>query len=155
MNGSEYCRCNEGQLKEMPSPLFRLVCHCKTCQDFFNQGYNDECTFLLNECHHLDLSEIEFKGYQKGFSPIKRGKCKSCGKPSYCKVKFGPFAEFITVPSEGLKSIEIPPPFAHIYYGSRCEQMDDNIKKINGHYRSQAAILWAVLEALTKRRTNA
>ena len=149
---SKYCSCNESELETLPDPLFRLVCHCKTCQQFFDSPYNDECTFILKDCPAIDLEDVELKGYQKGYSPIKRGKCKRCGKISYCTIKVGPFPEFLMVPTERLKSNEIPEPFAHIYYSSRQRDLDTQVRKIGGHFLSQLAIMWVVLKSLIRGR---
>src|SRR5690606_9458777 len=67
---SKFCECNQGELESLPAPFFRLVCHCKTCQEFFGESSNDECTFLLKDCKNVDLKNIELKGYQEGYSPI-------------------------------------------------------------------------------------
>lgn len=157
MSESVYCQCNDQELHEMPSPLFRLICHCKTCQEFFRQDYNDECTYFLRDCLHIKLENIDFRGYQKGHSPIKRGKCKTCGKISYCRIKVGPFPEFLMVPSARVGSLDLPRPFTHVYYGSRVKDIHDDINKIYGHYRSQLVIFWAVIKAMMmqhRRKSN-
>ncbi len=145
------CSCNLNEFHNLPKPLFRLVCHCKTCQLFFGSSYNDECTFLLKDCKGLSLDRAEFKSYQNGFSPIKRGKCIQCGKPKYCRVKVGPFAEFVSIPSDYIRHIELPQPFAHIYYDSRAAEVKDRFIKIGGHLMSQIAIQYAIFVSILKR----
>ena len=151
MNLKGLCICNPNEFDNFPKPLFRLVCHCKTCQSFFGSTCNDECTFLLKDCTGLKFDGAEFESYQNGFSPIKRGKCIQCGKPKYCRIKVGPFAEFVSVPSDYLRHIDLPQPFAHIYYNSRAAEVNDKFRKIGGHFMSQIAIQWAILVSLLKR----
>lgn len=151
MNTEGLCGCGFSEFDNLPSPLFRLVCHCKTCQLFFGSSQNDECTFLLKDCSGLDFEGAEFKSYQKGFSPIKRGKCIQCGKPRYCRIKVGPFAEFVSIPSDYLRHMDLPQPFAHIYYSSSTGEVNDVVKKIGGHFRSQLAIQLAVFISLLRR----
>lgn len=148
---TKYCQCNIDQLQNLQAPLFRFVCHCKTCQDFFGAPFNDECTFLLNDCTGVDLKNIEFRSYQKGFSPIKRGKCKSCGKAAFCMARVWPYPAFLMVPSEALSGHSLPRPLAHIYYHSRVASVKDSTKKINGHFRGQIAIQAAIAIAILKR----
>ena len=73
-----------------------------------------------------------------------------CGKISYCKAKLGPFAEFLMVPSERIHSMDIPEPIGHFYYHSRVQDVEDQVEKVDGHYRSQAKIQLAVLKSLIK-----
>ena len=145
---SPYCECNSSELDHLPPPLFRLVCHCKTCRSFYGTPFNDECNFLLKDCSSIRLDNIELKGHQQGNSPIKRGKCKSCGKISHSTVKFGPFAEFLIIPTERIKNMPLPEPFAHIYYNSRVRDVESNVKKVGGHLLSQLYILARVLKSL-------
>ncbi|WP_461424007.1 GFA family protein [Ketobacter sp.] len=145
------CGCSPGEFDTLSKPLFRLVCHCRTCQLFFGSDYNDECTFLLKDCTSLNAESLEFKSYQRGFSPIKRGQCIQCGKPKYCKVKMGSIIGFVSIPTNYLRHLDLPPPIAHIYYDNRTTEVHDAVKKIAGHRRSQAAIQWAVLSSLFRR----
>lgn len=151
---SLFCNCNPGAFDNMPEPLFRLVCHCKTCQAFFGTEYNDECTFFLKDCPGLNLKNIEFKSYQSKWLPIKRGKCKSCGKVACCMAKLGPFAHLVMVSSELIELEHLPNPIAHVYYDRRVVDADDKIPKVSGHLFSQATIQLAVFKSLIKRRTD-
>lgn len=152
MKSRELCECSIGDLDSLPKPQFRLVCHCKTCQAFFGASHNDECSFLLKDCKGLDLSDVEFKSYQTGNSPIKRGKCNKCGKPKYCKIKAGPFPEFLVISTEQLSNrTDLPDPIGHIYYGSRVNDINDGFKKVSGHFISQLVIVWSVFKVVFKR----
>lgn len=149
----KYCECHPNELDDLPEPLFRLVCHCQTCQKFFNDAYNDECVFKLSDCKDIDLSNVELMGYQRGYSPIKRGKCKKCGKISVCTIKVGPFPKFVMIPSARLRHRALPQPYAHIYYDTRQRDIDAPIKKIGGHLPSQWSILKQVIRSLIRHRS--
>jgi hypothetical protein len=140
------CRCWITAFASRPRPLFRLICHCKTCQQYTGQAYNDECTFLMRDCPALDFSQVEFKSYQSPLLPIKRGTCKICDKPAYCIVQIGAVVLFVMVPSTWLQAA-LPDPLAHIYYDRRVADSHDVLPKISGHIHSQTKILAAVLQS--------
>ncbi len=150
---NQFCQCHSDIFQNLPVPLFRLVCHCKTCQAFFGADYNDECTFALQDCQGINLAQIEFKSYQTPLSPIKRGKCKQCGKVACCIANLGPLAQFVMVPTALLSRTPLPDPIAHIYYDRRVKDLADSIPKRNGHLLSQVTIQIAVLKTLFKRLT--
>lgn len=148
----DVCTCIRNEIDHLPKPLFRLVCHCETCRKYTGSDYYDECTFLLKDCTSISLDKVNLKSYQSGFSPMKRGHCKECGKISYSTIRVWPFPAFLMVPSKSLEREDIPKPFAHLYYKSRIKDMSDVIRKINGHLLSQLAIQFNILKGLLARR---
>lgn len=147
------CRCQEAAFAHPPSPLFRLLCHCKTCQTFLGAPYNDECTFFLKDFPSLQLETIAFKSYQSPLSPIKRGTCKRCGQVAVCVAQLGGFTPFVMVPSL-LLGASLPEPVAHIYYDRRVADAADDLPKLNGHLLGQAAIQFAVAKSLLLGRAK-
>lgn len=145
-----YCNCNRGQFDQLPQPLFRLICHCKTCQKYLDRPYNDECTFLLKDCSQIDIDNTHFTSYQTKFSPILRGKCKVCSKVSYCITKIGPFRHFVMIPTQ-LINMDPPHPVVHIYYDRRVADSNDNIRKVCGHFHSQLKIQALVFTSIISR----
>lgn len=146
-----FCTCVEDAFSDVPEPLFRIICHCKTCQVFYGRPYNDECTFWLKDCGDLDFQKVEFKSYQSTLSPLKRGKCKACGRVVYSIAKIGFLDYLIMVPAETLKINSIPAPRAHIYYDRRLADVNDTVKKVSGHISSQVLIQSAILRAAVKK----
>lgn len=149
----EVCSCIDSQIEQLPKPLFRLVCHCETCRTYTGAPHYDECTFLLSDCEHISFDNVEFKSYQKGFSPMKRGKCIDCGKLSYSTIRVWPFPAFVMLPSKMLQGSDKPKPFAHLYYQSKTIDVEDRVKKINGHILSQLAIQVNIMKSLFFRRS--
>ena len=148
----EVCSCIDSEVENLGEPLFRLVCHCSTCRSYTESDFFDECTFLLNDREILSLDKIDFKSYQKGFSPMKRGKCKDCGKVSYSTIRVWPFPRFIMVPSASVKKASKTKPFAHLYYKSRVVDMRDSTPKINGHFLSQIFIQLNIIKGMLARK---
>jgi len=148
----DVCSCIDNEVKLLSKPLFRLVCHCNTCRSYTGSSYYDECTYLLKDCEGLSLDNVDFKSYQKGFSPMKRGKCKACGKISYSTIRVWPFPGFVMLPSQLVGQNNIPKPFAHIYYKNRVIDVGDVIRKINGHFLSQIAIQVNIIKGLIARK---
>lgn len=148
------CRCWTGALPESPRPLFRIVCHCQTCQRYTRLAYNDECTLLRSDCPDLDLTQVTFESYQSPLLPILRGTCQRCGKPAYCITKVGPWVLFVMVPSAWFDPAALPTPVAHIYYHRRVADRTDSVPTLSGHLRSQLFILVSVGRGLWARWRN-
>lgn len=142
------CNCRPGEFLELDQPLFRMVCHCQTCQTFFGSPYNDECTFWFGSVKNISLAEMEFKAYQSILSPIRRGTCIRCGQVTCCLAKIGPLVLFLMVPSAQLKQENCPKPVSHIYYHRRLANADDQVRKISGHFFSQLEIIRSVTSSL-------
>ena len=151
----KYCHCKPSEFSNLPEPLFRIICHCKTCQKFNGQPYNDECTFWYKDCSEINVENVDFKSYQSRLSPLKRGMCKFCGKVAYSIAKIGPLAHLVMVSSERLGAQKRPDPSAHVYYDRRVSEADDRIKKVSGHVLSQAVIQWAILKSVIKSWNSA
>jgi len=147
----DVCKCLDKQIEQLPKPLFRFVCHCETCRKYTKAECFDESSFLLKDCGDLDLSNIEFKSYQTGFSPMERGKCKTCGMVSFSKIRVWPFPAFVMLPSHKISIENLPKPFAHLYYKSRVTEANDHIKKVNGHMMSQLTIQFNIMKGLIVR----
>ena len=132
----------------MRKPLFRIICHCKTCQEYCQNVFNDECTFKLSDLPEINLEKIAFKSYQSKLSPIRRGVCKICGHLAICIAKVPFVGCLIMIPSKMLKSKSLPAPCAHVYYDRRVANANDEVIKVAGHLRSQIVIYWNVLKSL-------
>ena len=144
----KYCECDSGETSGLPEPLFRLICHCKTCQEYYGEAFNDECTYFFKDCNKLDLNRIEFKNYQSQLSPLKRGKCKSCGKVAYSIAGKDSKPFLVTFPSAKVKRENLPEPVAHVYYDRRVEDSSDPVRKVSGHMFSQFVIQWQIFKSL-------
>jgi hypothetical protein len=145
------CTCRPGEFLNLPQPLFRMVCHCQTCQAFFGKPYNDECTFWFGDAAGIALENMEFKAYQSQLSPIRRGTCLLCGKVTCCLAKVGPIVLFLMVSSDQLRQENCPKPVSHIYYHRRLANAEDQAQKVSGHFFSQLEIVRAVVASLGQR----
>jgi len=148
---NNYCRCNETEFLTASNSIYRAICHCKTCQNFYEQAFNDECAYWLRDCGPLDFEKVEFRRYQSALSPLQRGKCKSCGKIAYSIAKMGPFGYLIMVPAARLETTFLPPAIAHVYYDRRIEDVGDGVRKFSGHIKSQVLLQWLIVKAVMRR----
>ncbi|MGV3527241.1 MAG: GFA family protein [Candidatus Sericytochromatia bacterium] len=148
-----FCHCQAEAFAHPPAPLFRLICHCKTCQAFLGLPYNDECTFLRRDLPALQLEQIAFKSYQSPLLPIKRGTCRRCGKVAVCLAQVGRLTPFVMVPSV-LLGAALPEPVAHIYYDRRVADAEDALPKLSGHLTGQALIQAALAKSLILGRAK-
>ena len=147
---SQACGCYLNEIEALPLPRFRMICHCKTCQEFLGADFNDECVYLRKDCPTLDLTGVRFKRYQTGFSPVQRGICERCHKPSFCRIKLAGLPEFLMVPTSAVSPHKRPSPSGHVYYHSRKADTEDACRKVNGHYLSQLYIALTAIKALLK-----
>ncbi|MBL4867712.1 MAG: GFA family protein [Pseudomonadales bacterium] len=140
----------------MGAPLYRLICHCKTCQQHYDRPYNDECGYLLSDVKSIRES-VELKSYQTKLSPLLRGRCKSCNKASYSLAKvFG--GTMVMVPSEMVARDKLPVCSAHVYYdrrvsnSRRVNNSNEPVRKYSGHILSQLYIQWVIVRAIMRRK---
>lgn len=148
----DICSCTKDEIENLNEPLFRLICHCSTCRSYTGADFFDECTFLLKDSESLSLDKVDFKTYQSGFSPMKRGRCNECGKVSYSTIRVWPFPKFVMLPTAAIRNKNIKKPFAHLYYKSRVIDIDDSVRKINSHFVSQLFIQFNIIRSLLARR---
>jgi hypothetical protein len=145
-----FCSCIGNELEALGTPIYRVICHCKTCQKHHGRPFNDECGYLLRDVKAIQ-EKVELKSYQSKYSPLLRGRCKKCKKVSFslAKVLGG---TLVMIPSELLATDKLPDCRAHVYYDRRVKDSNDSTKKYSGHIISQLYMQWVIVSSILRRK---
>ncbi len=144
---SKICQCNNLVLIPSAKPLFRFICHCTTCQRYSGKPYNDECFFRYSAVNEVSHSNVSFKNYQSSISPLQRGSCENCGKPVFSVASLASLLKFALIPTESISKETLPLPLAHVFYHRRESDINDQVAKCSGYWKSQLIIQKAILKS--------
>ena len=59
------------EIENLGTPIYRIKCHCNTCQEHYGRPVNDECEFLVRDAKAIQ-EKLELKSYQSKYSPLLR-----------------------------------------------------------------------------------
>ena len=146
------CACGATRFSASESPLFRLICHCSICQRFNDAPYADVTVFRAKDVAMPPDEVVQFNTYRPPPN-VRRGVCSQCASPAI-EVFHTPLLPKLTiVPTQNIKRRDrLPKPAAHIFYESRVSDVDDDLTKHHGYWRSQAAFGRLLLQALFRGR---
>ena len=136
------CQCGQTKFTLLGEPLMRVVCHCKTCQEYNQSAFADILVFRSKDVSLPKDNNVEFKSYQ---SPpmVQRGKCLNCLKPAIELFNMPLFPKLTMVPSENIpEDFDLPITSFHMFYHRRVNDIDDKLPKKNGFISSQMAFMW-------------
>ncbi len=72
---------------------------------------------------------------------LDRSICAHCSKPVHGVFMLGPLQTLAFVPSANIgKDVGIPAPSSHIFYHRRITDIDDDLPKYSGYWRSELAV---------------
>ncbi len=149
------CQCNKIEFTPGAKPLFRFICHCRTCQEYTEKPYNDECFFRYSAISEASYRHVLFKNYQSSISPLRRGLCEICGKPVFSVAGLASPFKFALIPTDRVSKEIIPQPLAHVFYHRRASNINDQITKCRGYWKSQLLIQKALLKGILFRKNKA
>lgn len=142
------CSCGTNKFEVTNRPLARFVCHCEVCQKFTGKAFSDVTVALMRDVNLLDISHTEFSR-MKAPPNIKRGKCTKCHKPS---LEMGIIDQLAFIPTSTYPEPELlPEPSLHAFYHRRVADIDDNLPKHEGFFKSQVAIISLLGKGLTRK----
>jgi len=131
------------------APTLSAYCHCTICQrlngcPFVHTMHFDELAF---EWTHEDPQESYLDSYISGQKPWKkRWRCKTCGScvSSYNSKtsKWSVWGCQLDRDRDGkIKSWNIVRPTAHIFYGTRVLDVDDDLGKWEGYENKSDSVV--------------
>lgn len=148
----DFCGCGNIEFATEAKVIARFVCHCHLCQSYTHGPYNDEVFISLDKVNILHPLQLEFARNYGGRSPLKRSKCKQCGKPVISVLDMT-FKKFALVPSDSvpitLASKKID---CHGFYHRRVQDFDDAAPKFNGFLMSQLMTMWFVMIGMMRAK---
>ncbi len=144
------CSCGKVQFAVHGRPLLRGFCHCTICQEFNQAPFADFTLFRAKDVDIPAAKLVDFRAYRPP-PAAQRGKCRSCGSPVLEIVQIFPLPKLIIVPSKNiLDSIVLPKPSLHVFYHRRVADVDDDLPKFNGYWKSQLAFCYKVLASIAR-----
>ena len=144
------CRCGIARFSILGRPLFRAYCHCLICQKYNESDYADITVFYRKDVSLEDESAVAFRVHQQP-PLLKRGTCKSCGKPAIERLTIPPMPRMAVVPSYNFQEQGfLPKPELHIFYHRRKNDIVDNLPKYNTFVSSQFRFGLAAAKAMMR-----
>ena len=144
------CRCGIARFKIVGKPLLRAYCHCLICQKFNESDCADITVFYSKDVLLEDENAVAFRVHQQP-PLLKRGTCKSCGKPAIERLTIPPLPRMALVPSYNiLEPSFLPKPELHIFYHWRRSDILDNLPKHNSYVSSQVHFGIAAAKAMMR-----
>ncbi len=148
MTGS--CGCGQAKFSMVGRPLLRAYCHCRICQAFNQSAYADIAVFYAKDILLKNEDNIAFRVHQQP-PLLKRGTCKSCGKPAIERLNIPLMPGMVIIPSSNIHDPAfLPEPALHIFYHRRTADMTDVLPKHNGFLNSQARFSLALVMAMLR-----
>ena len=145
------CPCGATTFAVSGKPMFRLVCHCSICQRFNDAAFADVVVFRAKD---VDSPSDDSVRYEKWRRPpnVQRGTCVSCGAPAIELFRAPLLPKLTLVPVRNIGQQEmLPEPSAHIFYESRIANIDDDLPKYQGYWRSQLLFGRLLMKSLAGR----
>jgi hypothetical protein len=109
---------------------------------------------LYSAVNEARNSHVSFKNYQSSISPLRRGACKICGKPVFSVAGLVSPLKFALIPTERVSKEIIVQPLAHVFYHRKVSDINDQIAKCSGYWKSQLLIQKAFLKSLFFRENK-
>ena len=148
------CRCGIARFSILGRPLFRAYCHCLICQEFNESDYADITVFYRKDVSLEDENSVAFRVYQQP-PLLKRGTCKSCGKPAIERLTIPLMPSMAVVPSYNIHEKGfLPKPELHNFYHRRKHDIVDNLPKHTGFVSSQLYFGLAAGKAMLSGRAR-
>ena len=145
------CSCYSNTYTINKQPIGRFICHCRICQEFTGQDYNDVTVLLKPDVSNLNLIKTSFRRWKLPPN-IRRGLCTRCYKPS---IEMALGGNLILIPTSNYPNPEVlPEPAMHLFYNRRVEDIDDGLPKYNGSVQSQAMMVKALAQGLIRRKAR-
>lgn len=143
------CACGATRFSVQGPPLLRGFCHCTICQEFNQSAFADISVYRAGDVAMPDSDTLEFRAYRPP-PAVQRGRCKACGGPAIEVMQIFPLPRLIIVPSGHLPAACRRDPALHVFYNSRQADVDDDLPKYSGYWKSQLAFGRRLLGALLR-----
>ena len=145
------CSCCSNTYTINHAPMARFICHCKICQEYTGQAYNDITVLLKPDVSELNLMRTKFRRCKLPPN-ISRGLCKRCNKPS---IEMAMGGNLVLIPTNNYPDIAaLPEPTMHLFYNRRVEDINDDLPKYKGFAQSQAMIVKTLAQGMYNRVTK-
>lgn len=145
-----HCSCDSARFRVHGQPLLRAICHCTICQAFNEAPFADIALFRARDVDPPAEGKVSFDTYRPPPN-VQRGKCVSCGKPAIENLQLPLLPAMVIVPTTNFTDqAALPPPAMHVFYNRRVADVDDDLPKYSGYWRSQMVFTAKVLGQLIR-----
>jgi hypothetical protein len=135
------CACGAVALQLGAAPLFAMLCHCTICQRFNDSDYADFLVYRRRDVTGITDAPIEYSRLRPPPN-VDRGKCARCGTPVLERFRVPGLGDWAMIPravhGDAARS---HPPGGHLFYHRRVRDIDDELPKYTGYWRSEFAFL--------------
>ncbi len=146
------CPCGRNRFTVSGSPLLRVICHCRICQEFNHDPCADIAIYKRTQVDFADESGVQFRAYKQP-ELVQRGRCVACEKPVIEHMRLPLFPDLEIVPAAVHEQADsLPPAELHMFYHRRQADAEDALKKYSGFLASQAGFLRHLVRALRAAR---
>lgn len=149
MSEQLHCECGNTKATINGPAIVRGYCHCTICQEFNQAPFADITLFRARDVDWPPKGQVVYRSWKK--PPIvMRGRCKDCGKPAIEEMRLPGFPRIAIVPTMNLEGA-VPSPSMHVFYQSRVADVDDELPKISGFFRSEIHFMYQVVAGLLRK----
>ena len=142
------CRCKQSKISVKAKPFARFKCHCTICQKLYNKPYAEFVVVNAKDVCLDKCDQIKFGKYRRP-PALSRGLCQGCDSPLIAFLRLAPFIKLAFIPIERFNNAdELPGPLGHIFYHSRTQDIEDDLPKVSGYWKSELTVTRAVLKGL-------
>jgi len=149
MNGKQLheaaCPCGAARFTLSRMPKTRFFCHCTICQKVYKRPFSDVTVMLAKHVHIDHKAHISFDQY-KAPPALDRGICKLCEHPVVGLLSSPGLPKLAFIPAMVLPSDPAAPMAKrHIHYGTRVEDVADDLPKTESELMSNLVLLPAIM----------
>ena len=134
------CPCGTTRYEVRGEPITRFYCHCTICQQAYGSPYVDVSLFKLDDVALPEDNGIDYRQLKR-FGAVDRGFCPSCEKPILSKMGEGEKAYAFVEARNCVNADALPAAEMHVFYGTRVEDVDDELPKYRNGISSRFAFI--------------
>lgn len=144
------CECGHSSFELDRGPHVRFFCHCTICQQIYGDKFSDVSVTPIRNVHLAAEHHAQKRKFKK-FLALDRMICEDCGKPLISFMHWLPGFPLAMIPTRNLgdqgKTLK---PSMHLYYGTRVEDVDDDLPKYKTAVGSMMACTPSFIGAMLK-----
>lgn len=137
------CGCGHAGAVVSVQPRVRFRCHCTKCQAVYKAAFGDGLVFRRGQAWPIDPHRIRWIRTIRA-SPLLRGLCGACGDPVIAHL----YGIFAIVPARTAEGLARPPVDCDIYYGSRVQDLHDDVPKYSRAWDTYAGLTGPFMRVL-------
>ena len=149
------CACGAARFTIRGRALLRVLCHCTICQSFNRKPYADVTIFEARAVTLPEKDRVVFRTYRPP-PAVQRGRCSACDGAAITFARIPLSPKLAVIPSANFAdNTFLPEPSLHIFYDRRVADVEDNLPRYSGYWRSQVAFGRCLISAVFRGKRSA